>query len=441
MAQSQRSSRRQKIEPLDYREMASAPALKGNADATEFFVREIVLPKGEPQLTNSNAETTPAHVSSPGYEKASKEKRPTAVTPITVIKKDQSVSRSGDVSSPGDQGSRRPGLDQDNQAVVPGRGRSQVRRCVLAQDGHSLGEEAIYQLMWRLGKAENVDPNGSRTVRIGSADLGMKINMAKKNVRQNVARLFEKLSIEILEDFDTMNSQARLYRVFSYRQILERRRAVGLEFILRNKGVVFCSADGKDLVKSPAYVTSPGDETFPRPGRVKAKRVSKAAQSFGVLAAACSETAASSTESEDLAKVSNALNRYWAVDEPAAVQLIRSCRRVRPDAKAEEIEFFVQEKVELARTNRNITNPTGLILATVPQCFVGQTFVEFRARLEKQAALEAEEAARKAEESERFRVQITAEIRRLEATVADNSTSEKDRDAAERELRRYADWF
>lgn len=79
----------------------------------------------------------------------------------------------------------------------------------------------------------------------------MRVNMAKKNVRQNISRLYEKLALEIIEDFETISSQARLYRVYSYKQILERRRAVGLEYVLRNKGVVFCSADGTVLVTSP----------------------------------------------------------------------------------------------------------------------------------------------------------------------------------------------
>lgn len=106
---------------------------------------------------------------------------------------------------------------RSNSDLTPGRGRSKVRRCILAQDGHSLGEEAIYQMLWRSGRPEGADPNGARTVRMGAAELGNRINMAKKNVRMNISRLFEKLSINLLEDFETINSQARLYRVFSYK--------------------------------------------------------------------------------------------------------------------------------------------------------------------------------------------------------------------------------
>jgi hypothetical protein len=61
-------------------------------------------------------------------------------------------------------------------------------------------------------------------------------------------------------------------------------------------------------------------------------------------------------------------------------QLIRACRKIRPDAQAEEIAYFVRENLELTRNNRNITNPIGLILATVQQSFSGYSFDTFRQR-------------------------------------------------------------
>jgi len=104
------------------------------------------------------------------------------------------------------------------------------------------------------------------------------------------------------------------------------------------------------------------------------------------------------SESADMQMVSKALNQFFNVDQDAAMQRIRQCRSVRADARADEIAFFVAEKLDLARSSRNITNPVGLILATVPQSFVGSTFVEFRNRMERSRALAAEEAARKERE-------------------------------------------
>jgi hypothetical protein len=257
--------------------------------------------------------------------------------------------------------------------------------------------------------------------------------------------LFEKLALEIIEDFGTMTSQARLYRVFSYKQILERRRAAGMEYVLRNKGVVFCSQDGAEIVSSPAYASSPGGEALLRPAPPKKRRVSKPANSSLLLEISSPEPSRApgvegDTESGDLEIVSQALNRYWTVDEPAAIQLIRSCRRVRQDARAEEIAFFVREKTELARQNRSITNPTGLILATVPQSFVGATFDEFRSRMERQAILAAEEEERKAIEQSEMVAWITTERDHYESIVSDFTKTQGERDVAEKKLRQLAEW-
>ena len=110
------------------------------------------------------------------------------------------------------------------------------------------------------------------------------------------------------------------------------------------------------------------------------------------------------------------------------------------DARADEIAFFVQEKLELTRNSRTITNPTGLILVTVRQCFVGSTFEEFRRRLERHAKLEAEEAERKRTQEAELAAWIMKDRERYESIVSDPTKSEKERETAEKRLREIADW-
>jgi hypothetical protein len=311
---------------------------------------------------------------------------------------------------------------------------------VLAQDAHSLGEEAVYQVLWRSGKPESSDLNGSRTIRIGAADIGQRVNMAKKNVRQNIARLFEKLAIEVLENFETVNSLPRLYRVYSYKQILERRRAAGLNYVLRNKGVIFCTIDGTEIRTDLGDETSSGDKTALRPAPSKRSRNKPASPVFSELLPGVAGEAQKEETADELRQVAEALNRYWPADEAAAVQLLRNCRRVRADARTDEIAFFVREKLELARSNRNITNPTGLVLATVPQSFAGQTFLEFRQRREEQARLAAEDQRRRLEEQEGLREWVRQDRERQEAILNNPAQSQESRDIAERRLRQMADW-
>jgi hypothetical protein len=464
MAELSRRASRHKIEPLNYAEMASAPALKGGISFLEVSAADVrsgnfdgfgpqPVPSSEVGIYPGD-ETAPAPVSTrrSTVPRSSQSPKHIAVTPTgakatsrveaypAVETPPVPVLIPEDEKTPGDETASRYDSTSLSADLTPGRGRSKIRRCVLAQDGHSLGEEAIYQALWRTGRPESGDPNGSRTNRVGAAELGYKVNMAKKNVRQNISRLFEKLALEIVEDFETMNSQARLYRVFSYKQILERRRASGLEYVLRNKGVVFCSADGRELVSSPAYVSTPGDETPIRPAPPKRSRKRPGAIEPPKYEQTESPADPEESESADLKLVSKALNQFFSVDQDAAVQLIRKCRRVREDARADEIAFFVAEKLDLARSSRNITNPVGLILATVPQSFVGSTFVEFRNRMERSRALAAEEAARKDREQAEMKAYIQRQREIWEATVSDPTKSEKERDAAERSLRQFAPW-
>jgi hypothetical protein len=497
------SKRHQKIEPLSWEVAAQSPALKGMTSFLDISPEDVRRNNfdgfGPLRLTKASsvAVTTPSTVSAPGdetypasdtapdHDRAKRQmskplellKGREAVTqPIKKVLTGQTRTRvepspgihrtsvivststgdstsdnrvlSGMVSSPGHEtyvGGATSTSDREQnfpplEALTPGRGRSKIRRCVLAQDGHSLGEEAIYQVLWRTGRAENSDPNGSRTNRMGAADIGYKVNMAKKNVRQNISRLFEKLALEIVEDFETINSQARLYRVYSYKQILERRRSAGLEYILRNKGVVFCSKDGSELVASPAYVSTPGDETSIKPAPPKKRRTVTPVEPFKYPQTALITAPIGASSEADVRAVSIALNRYWTVDEAAAVQLLRACRQIRSDARADEIAFFVQEKLDLARTSRTITNPTGLILAMVPQSFRGVAFEDFRKRMESRTKLAAEEAERKAQQEAELNVWMMRDRERYEAIVGDASKTERERDEAEKRLREIDAW-
>ena len=73
----------------------------------------------------------------------------------------------------------------------------------------------------------------------------------------------------------------------------------------------------------------------------------------------------------------------------------------------------------------------------VPQCFVGSTFEEFRRRL---AKLEAEEAERKRKQEAELAAWIMKDRERYESIVSDPTKSEKERETAEKRLREIADW-
>ena len=301
-----------------------------------------------------------------------------------------------------------------------------IRKCVLAQDAHSQGEDALFSAMWNAAKTDAADPSGSRTLRIGYAELAQKSRMHRSNIRINIAGLRAKLAIEVLDEHDSRDVMPRLYRLYSYKEILERRRAAGLEYVIRKKSVVFVTETG---------------ELVPLPGlpKTSVRKTQKAlSESSGREADDLPANEARAEQLDlDVRHISDAMSQHWPVDEAAAQQLLRQCRSVRRDAEIGEIVFFINEKLQIALTNKNIKNPTGLVLATVPQCFEGATFQEFRRRRNEALRLAAEEQERKRQQERDLEAWLNGKMQELRAVADDNSQSEAVRDKAHRELKHY----
>ena len=99
--------------------------------------------------------------------------------------------------------------------------------------------------------------------------------------------------------------------------------------------------------------------------------------------------------------VVKAMSQVAYTDHDAVVQLVEDCSAILPDVTAEEICEFIQEKSNILAGSSTIKNPIGFLLATVPKCFVGKTFLEHR----EQKRLHAE----------KLRLEAEAEAERLEA--------------------------
>ena len=95
-----------------------------------------------------------------------------------------------------------------------------IRKCRLVQDAHSTGEELLYRILWEEAKPDPMNPTGSRSLRMGYAELAAKARMHKTNVRLNLANLKAKLAVEVLEEHSSIDLIPRLYRIFSSREIL-----------------------------------------------------------------------------------------------------------------------------------------------------------------------------------------------------------------------------
>ena len=136
---------------------------------------------------------------------------------------------------PGVLHSATPGNMPDSFVSAGGR-ILKIHRCTHAQQGHSTGEQTVYEVLWERGTAETED---SRLVTIGLGKLSKLTAMDITNVRKNVRALIRKLSLELMAAEISGEQRGKTYRVFSDRQILENRQKVGMEWILKSKGVVF----------------------------------------------------------------------------------------------------------------------------------------------------------------------------------------------------------
>lgn len=300
-----------------------------------------------------------------------------------------------------------------------GVGKRRLHRCALVQDAHSPGEQVVLNSLYRMAKSPRwgrPQVDGSFLVSAGLRDIAEQTCMHETNVRFNLRSLIEKLAIEIVEDEDRKRQTARVYHVFSYKEILERRRASGLEWVIKNRGVRFISKEKvEEILASETLPSDFTDETdalpsVPHPQRGSESLEARASGSQPPLLGnttlenSFQETSSSSFPTEPLIKELHKL--VPILDEEAVISLWNECRMRAGDCTAEEILYFAREKSLISR-NGKIQNPVGFLLAAVPKCFEGQVFTTFR-----------EEQKKKAEEQRRVEVERQKTARLQEEQIA-----------------------
>ena len=477
-AEPRHRSRKHQIEPLSWAEAAQSPALKGMLSFLDVSAADVRNSQNQdPDLYSSSGnESLPVSESlrivtiPSGIPAASAREEGATLIPVR-ISKTISESLPGSVSPPASEtlaiSEPRPrseslpiskslpvsdSLTGSKSGMVVGTVSSQnrkIRKCRLVQDAHSSGEELLYRILWDEAKPDPMNPVGSRTLRMGYAELAAKARMHKTNVRLNLSNLKAKLAIDVLEEHNSSDLIPRLYRIFSFREILDRRKTAGLEYVIRQKNVVFVEPDGTPIPLQNTLTGKTKRKLASRWKRTSDNDSDSLTGSDSLIGSdsdrenfqyRMEQSSVDNPDSKpeqlnlDVRKVSESLNKYWTTDEAAAHQLVRDCRRVRSDAQGDEIAFFVEEKLAIAKLNRNITNPTGLIIATVPQCFVGSAFEEFRRRRNEQLRIAAEEDIRKRLQESEMEAWMSREVERLEEILRDTDASDQEKTNAHRRL-------
>ena len=132
--------------------------------------------------------------------------------------------------------------------------RVRIFRATHVEHAHTTGERIIYEALWRSAQGDQV----SRTIQIGYDKLASLAYVNWKTARSCLKSLKEKLALETIQK---ENSNARLgktYRIYSFTAILERRKAAGLEWVEKGRGVRFLKPG-----TVPASASVPVNTTVP----------------------------------------------------------------------------------------------------------------------------------------------------------------------------------
>ena len=116
-----------------------------------------------------------------------------------------------------------------------------IRRATMVEDGHSLAEQAVYEVLWQAASPVSDVADANRTIRIGYHRLAQMTRLSWVSVKSNLRTLERKLAIEVTGSENSATREGKCYLVYSRTSILERRKRAGLEWVRRNRGVELLS--------------------------------------------------------------------------------------------------------------------------------------------------------------------------------------------------------
>ncbi len=172
-------------------------------------------------------------------------KLPLEADSIRAAPADSSLLSDSTLLPDSDLRSELPGSIDTGSTLLPGgdlrtpNGRVvRLRPARSVQDAHTNGEHLLLTAMWKKGTPESED---SRLLRAGLSELARLTGSHKTSCRAYLRALVAKLALEEAETFDAAagSEGARVYRIFSFNTILERRRRANLTHVIRTGAVSF----------------------------------------------------------------------------------------------------------------------------------------------------------------------------------------------------------
>lgn len=389
------AKRSSKIEPLDIDEMFNSPSLDGMLsfrDVEPAAAVQKLRPKTSLDRANSTVAFTvsyesqapplPTGVTPLGLTPTGL--TPIGVTPIGQLFDEEQRAELFTEQPPDEEPSEADVLAELQDSPQPQPIRGKLIRALTVEDAHSNNENSLYWYLWRTGR--QIKDSRSRFLQAGYAQLSRAMGVDRTNV-QNMLRFLEsKLSIRIVTP-GTVKS-ATVYEVYSCEQILVRRRELGLLWVRKfgSRRVDFVQESGDPLTPigvTPIGVTPPVGVT--PTGPIGVTPTPPVGVTPTLLVIRSNEVKTTTTTTTPVALGSQLRSLNPAFDDSAVSRLWTECRRQTPDCTVDEIVHFVNLKLDQLHRNRNIVNPIGMVLTSVPSYFSGTAIADLRANREKEA--------------------------------------------------------
>ncbi len=218
--------------PIEYDDVVDSPALQG-------MVSFLQVPPGQLPRLDFTVPGTPESGIPPSripVPDAPESPAPPTGSP-GVGDPDEGVPDRG-VRGTGAFEKARPAVGLPAYPPVLSRPLARVRRATVAQDGHSFGEQALYEALWHHAHPHAAE---TRIITLGYRRMSELARLTVNNCKANIQALMQKLAVEEVASFT--HSQGRTYLIYSEAAILDRRRAKGLTHYIKSRGVMFVDPD------------------------------------------------------------------------------------------------------------------------------------------------------------------------------------------------------
>jgi predicted transcriptional regulator len=322
-------------------------------------------------------------------------------------------------------------ISEQGDLVPQGR----VKRIRLAQDVINSAEESVYDTLWT-AKNQTDEREVSRVVQAGYDYLVKRTRLSKKTIQRIVAKLIDKDFIAIERPADIYQRTSTVYRVFSYKAVLDRHLQRGRSHVAKmGPGFSYVHPmedPRRSAVNAARQRNLSTVDKRSEPTVVKKVASTPANPTTEIVAGSDESTVVRPTttsigrdvldnNSSSSSAIHHVLSKYGVVDDDVVDRLIRNCTHQAPDCTLEEIIHFIEEKGSLVRVrDSRIYSPIGFLLTAVPKCLSGDAFRFYREEQIKRREAEAAYEARRQAELDEWR-------REQEAQLTDSSVSEEDK--------------